>query len=314
MKTFSIEHICLLAATVVFLGLSSFIVSRIKNSKVQYALFILAAVLGSGGIFFRYAMDMSFDKGIDLYVLFVQILQVCNFNFVLLPLMLIPKLEIARQYSVYFAMFAACTTLFSIPKSYATYEWYDPVLLNFWFNHVFAVALPLWMVAAGRLKPQRRYILPVAGCVFGYFTLVYAISSLLMALDMPTYGCSFSYVHDPKGMPIITQFYELIGVPYWHLLPVFLILIGFFFLWSMPFNRSVSFDPAGGSGKLRKRYGAIGTELKLPHGGFIREGFALVGWSDSPDGEICYAPGDILTVGKEKLTLYAVWEQLPEDT
>lgn len=310
MKTFSIEHICLLVATIIFLALSSFIVYKIKNTKVQYALFIVAAVLGSGGIFFRYAMDMSFDGGIDLYVLFIQILQVCNFNFVLLPLMLIPRLEIARQYSIYFAMFAACTTLFSIPKSYATYEWHDPVLLNFWFNHVFAVALPLWMFAAGKLKPQRSYILPVSGCVFGYFTIVYGISSLLMKFDLPTHGCSFSYVHDPKGMPLLTQVFGLIKTPYVYLLPLIPLMVGFFYLFSLPFNRYVAFDGNGGGGEVKRRYAAIGTQLKLPHGGFTNEGQVLIGWRGDPYGAPQFEPGEVITMGKVNFTLYAVWDQL----
>lgn len=310
MKTFSTEHICLLVATIIFLALSSFIVYKIKNAKVQYALFIIAAVIGSGGIFYRYAMNMSFDDGLHLYVLFVQVLQVCNFNFVLLPLMLVPKFEIARQYSIYFAMFAACTTLFSIPKSYSTYAWNDPVLLNFWFNHVFAVALPLWMFAAGKLKPQRKYILPVAGCVFGYFTLVYAISSVLPLLDLPTYGCSFSYVHDPKGMPLLTQVYSLIKIPYVYLLPLIPLMVGFFYLFSLPFNRRVSFDGNGGGGDVKPRYAAIGTELKLPYGGFTNEGRVLIGWRGDPYGAPQFEPGEKIIMGRVDITLYAIWDEV----
>lgn len=315
MKTFSIEHILLLAGTIVFLGLSCFIISRIKNTKVQYAFFIIAAVLGSGGIFYRYAMNMSFTDGLHFFVLFVQIMQVCNFNFVLLPLMLIPKLEIARQYSIYFAMFAACTTLFSIPKSYAAYEWYAPELLNFWFNHVFAVALPLWMMAAGKLKPQRKYILPVAGCVLGYFTVVYGVSSLLVKLGMTKIdSCGFSYVHDPRGMPLLTQMYSLIKIPYVYLLPLIPLMVGFFYLLSLPFNRRVSFDGNGGGGKIKPRYAAIGTELQLPYGGFTNEGKVLVGWRGDPYGAAQFEPGERIVMGRVNCTFYAIWDELREES
>ncbi len=238
MKTGSPYHIALFLVTAVFMVLSTFAVSKMSR-RWQNVMFVIAVLLGAGGVFFRYAMNFSFTEGLHLDTLFIQMLQVCNFNFILLPLMLIPKCEIARQYSVFFSMFAASTTLFSIPASLTGYEWYDVSVLNFWFNHVFAIALPIWMIAARRLRPQRRYIPAVSGCVFAYFTLVYLITEGLMAAEILPVGSSFSYVHDPKGMPLITQLYELIGVPYWHLMPIFFILIGIFYLWSIPFNRSV---------------------------------------------------------------------------
>ena len=310
MTTFSIEHICLLFATVLFFVGSYFAVAKMP-AKLQQVMFIIAAVLGSGGIFFRYAMNLGFEGNLRFDALFVQILQVCNFNFVLLPLMLIPKLELPRQYSVFFSMFAASTTLFSIPQSFAGKEWYDPEMLNFWFNHVFAIALPIWMMAAGRLRPQRKYIWPVTACVFAYFTVVYVVSSLLMYYQLPTYGCSFSYVHDPKGMPIITQLYELIGGPYVHLLPLIVVLIGIFYLFSLPFNVSVKFVSEGAGGKVRKKYGGKQCSLRLPFGGFIQEGYVLVGWRDLASGNE-YAPGETIRLGNENLTLVALWKSLSD--
>ena len=238
MKTGSLPHIILFLITVVFIALSSIIVSKMPK-KWQNAMFVVAAVLGSGGIFFRYAMDMSFTSGLHLGTLAIQVLQVCNFNFVLLPLMLIPKCEIARQYSVFFSMFAACTTMFSIPSSISSYEWYNPIVLNFWFNHVFAIALPIWMIAAKCLRPEKKYIPLVSGCVFGYFTLVYLLTEALMALGVLAPGSSFSYVHNPKGMPLLTQLFELIGLPYVYLFPVIPIFVLFCYLWSWLFKRHV---------------------------------------------------------------------------
>lgn len=313
MTTGSPYHISLFLFTVAFMALSTLGVSRLPR-KWQDAAFVVAAVLGSGGVFFRYAMNCSFTDGLQLDTLLIQLLQVCNFNFVLLPLMLIPKCEIARQYSVFFSMFAACTTMFSIPSSLSGYEWHHPIVLNFWFNHVFAIALPIWMIAAKRLRPDRKYIPLVSGCVFGYFTLVYLLTEALMALGVLAPGSSFSYVHDPKGMPLLTQLYELIGLPYVHLLPIFPILIGFFYLWSMPYTRSVSFETASGSGRVGKRYGVIGGEVKLPYGGFIREGYVLIGWSDVPGGEtVVYAPGASFGVSERNSVLYAVWRKLEQE-
>ncbi len=272
-------------------------------------MFVIAAALGSGGIFFRYAMNLSFTEGLHLDALLIQMLQVCNFNFILLPVMLLPKCETARQYSAFFSMFAAFTTIVSLPASFAAYEWYDVSVLNFWFNHVFAITLPIWMIVAGRLRPNRRYIPIVSGCVFCYFTLVYLITEALMAFGVLPEGSCFSYVYSPKGMPVLTQLYELIGVPYLYLLPVFFILVGIFYLWSMPFNRSVCFD--FGDGRRRKRYGVIGDEIPSVYDGLERKGYALIGWSDdAADATAKYEVGSKIVVGTKNTVLYAVWKKL----
>ena len=313
MKTFSIEHICLLLATITFLAVSCFAVSKMKR-KWQNVMFIIAAVLGAGGIFFRYAMNLSFGGELRFDILFTQILQVCNFNLILLPLMLVPKFELARQYSIYFSMFASCITLLSIPESCAIYEWNDPAMLSFWFNQVFAIALPLWMLAAERLIPQRRYIPHVSLAVFCYFTLVYAIGSVLFALQANVFGCAMSYVFNPYGMPVLTFFYELVGDPYVYLLPITPFLIGFFYIWSIPFNRVVRFDGNSGRGKLPKLYASINGELKLPLGGFIKEEHVLVGWRADPDGAAQFEPGEVIVVGKLNFKLYAVWKPVTDLT
>ena len=239
MVTGSLTHFIFLAVSIVFLVGTSFAVNKMPK-KWQNVMFIIAVVIGSGGLFFRYAMNCSFDGTLRIDTLFIQTLQVCNFNFILLPLMLVPKFKLARQYSVYFAMFAASTTMFSFPKSYEVYNWYDIEVINFWCNHVFAVALPLWMMCAKRLYPDRKYIVKVTICVVLYFTLVFALTEWFMAVGILPKGSSFSYVHDPKGMPIITTLYELIGGPYVHLLPLFPVIVGFFYLWSLPFNKNKS--------------------------------------------------------------------------
>ncbi|MBR7116626.1 MAG: YwaF family protein [Clostridia bacterium] len=244
MTTGSITHICFFVATATFLVLSSIAVSKLSE-KWQNIVFIIAAVLGTCGIFFRYAMNLSFAEGLHPSALLVQMLQVCNFNFLLLPLMLIPGCEIARQYSVYFSMFAATTTFFSVPSALMTYEWYDISVLNFWFNHIFAVALPIWMMASGRLRPKRSYIPAVSGSVFTYFGLVYLITEALVNNGILPEGSNYSYVYDPKGLPLLTQLYKAIGQPFVYLLPVFLIMLVFFYLWSMPFDKSI--DAARGA-------------------------------------------------------------------
>lgn len=301
MANFSTEHILLLLGTIIFLVASCYGVSKLSR-KWQNVVFIVTAVLGSGGVFFRYAMNLKFTLDIRLDTLFIQALQVCNFNFILLPLMLIPKFELARQYSIFFSMIAASTVMLSIPSSYSAYNWYDITLLNFWFNHVFAVALPLYMLSSGRLKPSVRYILSVTVCVVLYFTLVFGITALLWELEVLPRTTSFSYVYDPKGMPIITQLYSLIGLPFVHLLPLVVVLVGFFYLFSMPFTKKVYIHF---NGNVKKLYGTKGYKLKLSSKSFEKAGLTLLGFKESETGEVKYKPNEVITLGKQNLNLYA---------
>lgn len=229
MKPFDSTHLLLLMATVAFIASTMFVVSRI-NRLAQNIFFAIGALICAGGIFWRYAMGMTLAGGIDFATLITQMLQVCNFNFVLVILMLIPKFELARQYSFMFSMFAAATVMFSIPSRFANDAWYSPDFLNFWINHVFAIALPLWMMAAGRLKPQKKYILPVAGCVIAYFLIVYGCSEWLMSAGKLTIENSFSYVYDPEGVGLLEWLYKLIPAPCFYLVPLIPPMLGFFWL------------------------------------------------------------------------------------
>ena len=72
--------------------------------------------IASGTIKFDFS-NLRFDT------LAMQMLQVCNFNFILMPLMLFKKNEFARQYSVFFSMFAASTAHTSVSSSFVNLNW-----------------------------------------------------------------------------------------------------------------------------------------------------------------------------------------------
>ena len=237
MKSFESTHLILLMATVAFIALTMFAAYKLPR-RAQTVLFIAGALVCAGGIFWRYAMNMSLSpSALHLETLLIQMLQVCNFNMVLVLLMLVPKFELARQYSIMFSMFAAATVMLSIPSRFANDAWYSPDFLNFWFNHVFAIALPLWMLAAGRLKPQKKYILPVAGCVVAYFLVVYGCTEWLHGVGKLPLSQTFSYVYDPAGVGLLEWMYGLIPVPCFYLAPLIPPMLGFFWVLTRIFKR-----------------------------------------------------------------------------
>lgn len=279
--------------------------------KWQDVMIVISVVICSSAIFYRYGMGLSWEGGIDWKTFLFQLLQVCNFNFILLPLMLIPKFKLARQYSFYFSMFAASTTLFALNSNWGGADWYEPIVFNSWLYHSFAMICPLWMFASGRLRPERKYVLPVSGCVFGYFALVYTISEILKNAGIMAENQSYSYIYNADGIPILSTFHKWLKVPFWHLLPAFVIVVIFFFLLSLPFTRTVLLVGNGGLSARKKSekklYGTTKCGLKLPTGGFEKESSELIGWSDTPDGEVKFALGETITLGKKNMQLYAVW-------
>lgn len=226
MRPFDQEHLILLMVTICLVALGMY-AARKLGRRGQNILFALCAGLCAGGIFWCYAMNFSFSLA-DLRwkTLAIQMLQVCNFNFILVLLMLVPRFELARQYSIMFSMFAAATVMVSFPD----FGDNRVKMLNFWFNHVFAIALPLLMLASGRLKPQKKYIAPVSACVIVYFLVVYGGTEWLRSIGEIAANESFSYVHSPDGVGLLELIWKWIDVPCFYLVPLIPPMVGFFYL------------------------------------------------------------------------------------
>lgn len=246
MRSFDQTHITFLLVTLAFYAVTMFAISK-ASRRVQNIMFAIGAILCAGGVFFRYGMGMKFTTNFDFVTLATQMLQVCNFNMVLVLLMLVPKFELARQYSIMFSMFAACTYMFSLPTSFANNNWYDVNVMNSWLNHTFAIALPLWMLAAGRLKPQKKYIIPVTVCVVVYFIAVYGCTEWLRSIGVLAPDKSFSFVYDPEGIGLLEWLYDLFPVPCFYLVPLIPAMIAFYWLLTKLF-RNYNIQPFSNKG------------------------------------------------------------------
>ncbi|MBR5137096.1 MAG: YwaF family protein [Clostridia bacterium] len=229
MRTFDQTHITFLIVTIAFYGITMFAISKMPR-WAQNIMFGIGALICFGGLFFRYAMDFKFTLDFDFKTFAIQMMQVCNFNAILVLLMLVPKFELARQYSIFFSLAAACTYMLSLPSNFASHNWYDVTILNSWLNHTFAIGLPLWMFAAGRLKPDKKYIWSVTLCVIAYFTVAYGCIEWLHSTGALAQNVSFSFIHDPGKIPFLVWFYKLIPMPYFYLFPLIPIMFGYFWV------------------------------------------------------------------------------------
>ncbi len=69
---------------------------------------------------------------------------------------------------------------------------------------------------------------------------------------------------------------------------------------------AIVFDANGGDGEMAAQFVRRGTGVALAKNLFSREGFSFAGWALSPDGEVCFGDGEVVTPGGV-ITLYAVW-------
>ena len=225
----SVSHIIFLITVALFLWGSMKLVSKLPT-KWQYVMFVIAVAVCAGLLFFQNAMGNKIDNEPNWRSLAMSWLQVCSFNFILVFLMLIPKCELARQYSVFFSMFAASTTLFALLPEWRDLKWYDTQIVVCLTHHLFAIVTPLWMVAARRLKPRKEYIWKVAACVFIYMTLVAIIVTHLMKTGVITNPTpSYSFIYNTLGIWVLDFLYWLIPYPYFYLWPLWPIMVGFFY-------------------------------------------------------------------------------------
>ena len=225
---FSLYHNLYIVATVVFLVVGVLVMGKLPR-WAQNIVFLALVIVGSGGVFYRYALNLG-DGSFNLKRLLIQMLQVCNFNFVLLPLCLVPRFKIARDYLYYFSMFAACTVFLTYGPRIVQYGWDSPIVVNFWINHVCVVAFGLFLPASGRYLPTRKNIPIVSILVVAYFVVSFLGSTYLIKVEGWKVEDTFSFVYTPEGNPVFEMLYKWIPVPLAYLLPLVPFLVGWFYL------------------------------------------------------------------------------------
>ncbi len=217
-----------LGVTIIILSLILIITPKLSE-KNQKRLYLIFTILTMAGIFYRYGYSKT--NGLTLNVLARQMLQVCNFNFVLLPLCLFKKNEVLRQYLFYFAMFGASTVFLSYANVLTTKQWNDPIVINFWLNHMFCVCASLTMFSSNYFTLRKDYIPKVFLTLFIYFTLSFIGNYYLVNYkDLPIES-TFSFIYNPGGIPLFELFYKIIPYPYFYLyLNIPFLLIWFYSL------------------------------------------------------------------------------------
>ena len=226
-------HILMLISTILIIVTLMFVISRL-NYKGQCILIYTCVAVGMIGIAFLHLTH--YGTSFDPKNFFEQMFQVCNFNFILLPLCLFKKNELSRQYLFFFSMPAAASTFIAYPSNVAGSMWYSVITLNFWIDHMMVVLIPLLMISAKWFKPEKKYVKWVILCIIVYFLSAFVANYCFngFSLDGPH---NHSYTMNDGNILILKPLYNLIPVPFVYLLPLTPILYLIFYLESLCFQK-----------------------------------------------------------------------------
>jgi uncharacterized membrane protein YwaF len=226
-------HLLMIMISVVIAVCLYFVVKK-SSAKVQNIIIVSLVSICVIGIFFLHGTHYGTE--LDIQNLLIQMLQVCNFNFILLPLCLFKKNELARQYLFYFSMPMAMSTFVSYPSDVANSMWYSIVCLTFWINHFLISLIPILMIATRKFKPRKEYVLKVIVCMFIYFSIAFIANYILNGFSIIG-GHNHSYTMGPGGIMLLKPIYELIPIPYIYLFVLIPIFISVYILISKCFEK-----------------------------------------------------------------------------
>jgi uncharacterized membrane protein YwaF len=220
-----VAHILMILASIA-IGIILFFVVRNSSERVQNNIIYTLMGVCVFGIFFLHGT--RYFTTFDLKNLLVQMLQVCNFNLILIPLCLFKRNELARQYLFLFSMPMALSTFVAYPGDVEGSMWYSIVCLTFWINHFLIALIPILMVATGRFKPRKDYVYKVIICVFIYFAIAfignYVLNGFVIHGDH-----NHSYTMEGDGIMLLMPLYRLIPIPFVYLLPIIPVLLVVYF-------------------------------------------------------------------------------------
>lgn len=222
-----VAHITMILLSIC-VGMFFFFTVKHANERMQNIIIVTLICVCVMGVFFLHGTH--YGTMLDLKNLFVQMLQVCNFNFILLPLCLFKRNELARQYLFFFSMPMALSTFVSYPSDIEESMWYSIKCLTFWINHFLIVLIPFLMIAARKFKPRKEYVYKVVVCIFCYFSAAFIGNYALngFSLEGPH---NHSYTMESGSIMLLKPIYNLIPIPFVYLLPIAPVL--FLFYWGI---------------------------------------------------------------------------------
>ena len=228
-----VAHISWIVASLILSVVLILVVAK-TSSKVQTFIITTIGLTAVAGIFFLHGTHY-FTK-LDFLNLCKQMFQVCNFNFILIPLAMFKRNELARQYLFYFSMPAALSTFVAYPSDVEGSMWYSLITITFWINHLFIALTPILLVASKRFKPRINYVPKIILCIMLYFGAAFIANFALNGWSV-TGNSNLSYTMESGSIMILQPLFNLIPIPYIYLLPIVPVLLLIYYLVAIAFKK-----------------------------------------------------------------------------
>ena len=221
MDKWGVAHLIVIFLSVLFIVLGCIFIPKLKP-KTQKLIFWILALSTSFVIIFRFVFLYQ-DYNID--VIFKLTLQLCNFNFIVLPLACFSKFKLARHYLLFVQFAGAFLMYFFYDKYLEASSLFDLQTITYWYYHLIPIALPIFMIASKRFKPEFKYVIPTFISMLSYFYVVTVGNSHLMKHKGYSPINTFSSVFFTNENPILEALYDFLPVPMLYLVPIFLYLL-----------------------------------------------------------------------------------------
>lgn len=223
MQRWGLAHFLIIFVSLLIVALGCKYLPKAQK-KTQDIVFWVLAGLEVLVVLVRFAV--IFQDGVAMY--FARILlQVCNTNWIWLPLFLLTKSDIIKHYVLFIQGVSALLVYFFFYDFLNTTNVYDFQTWTFWVYHLIPICLPVWSLCCGRWKLNVKALWPVLLIGLLYIYFVTLADQWLIDQGMITAEQSFTYSHSPQGVGILEIFYQLLPVPGIYLVPAALLYIAF---------------------------------------------------------------------------------------
>jgi len=155
-------------------------------------------------------------------------LHLCNVNMILIPIGIWKERKSILGFSLCMAPLGALMAVVTPCAGFDGYSIFLPRVFGYFFTHFMILFAGIWIYTFGIYKPTVRDVPKVVIAMFAIYTIVFAISEAIRALELyEAANYFYSFYHDDIGP--LKLFWNLIPMPYLYLLPAIAILIPYLF-------------------------------------------------------------------------------------
>ena len=233
---FSYQHILLLLISVAYI-ICLCLILRKRTYKTQRIVFItimsICCVIFFCRMFFGFEHARIWNEGSKTTLL---PLELCNLNIIITLIGVIINKKFLNNYLYFVSVLGAIVSLTIFPQVHMNLNLFtEYMFFDYYIIHTNLVAVPIAMIACKWFKPEFKYTYISLLMLFVIYTALFGITTFLRQFE-PFENANYMYIYDPGTLPILSQLYSLIPIPYVYVLPLIILIYQLFVLMWLPFG------------------------------------------------------------------------------